>query len=204
MWAECEYVAGNSMNRQIKMVKWMGFCWACKMNWKKPLLKRNPICISIQAKMWTWEWFIWLLFLCFAINLFRRGLKMSRILNYDEEDLKEENPQHSNRQISKTLLGAIWSQHPLDDVLISLWSNSTFITFQMWKTMMMSMAMGNLRMKFLRGLNPCKRCSLIVHGLGPDPGWRFMYEWIEDRVYDASYCINYKVVHLTSTFPVLH
>lgn len=30
-----------------------------------------------------------------------------------------------------------------------------------------------------------KKCSLIFHGSGPEPGCRFMYDRIEDRVSDA-------------------
>lgn len=32
-----------------------------------------------------------------------------------------------------------------------------------------------------------QRCSLIIHGSKPEPGCRFMYDRIEDRVSDASY-----------------
>ncbi|KAL5762334.1 hypothetical protein ACOSP7_018598 [Xanthoceras sorbifolium] len=34
---------------------------------------------------------------------------------------------------------------------------------------------------FLKRVQPRKRCSLIVHGAGPKPGCRFMYDRIEDR-----------------------
>ncbi|KAL5760099.1 hypothetical protein ACOSQ2_018937 [Xanthoceras sorbifolium] len=34
---------------------------------------------------------------------------------------------------------------------------------------------------FLKRVQPRKRCSLIVHGAGPEPGCRFMYDRIEDR-----------------------
>ncbi|KAI9170464.1 hypothetical protein LWI28_028412 [Acer negundo] len=34
---------------------------------------------------------------------------------------------------------------------------------------------------FLKKVQPCKSCSLIVHGAGPEPGYRFMYDRIEDR-----------------------
>ncbi|KAK2636699.1 hypothetical protein Ddye_031491 [Dipteronia dyeriana] len=34
---------------------------------------------------------------------------------------------------------------------------------------------------FLKRVQPRKSCSLIVHGAGPEPGCRFMYDRIEDR-----------------------
>ena len=34
----------------------------------------------------------------------------------------------------------------------------------------------------IRKVQPRERCSLIVHGSGPEPGCRFMYDRIEDRV----------------------
>ena len=39
----------------------------------------------------------------------------------------------------------------------------------------------------IRRVQPSKRCSLLVHGSRPEPGCRFMYDRIEDRVCDASY-----------------
>lgn len=35
---------------------------------------------------------------------------------------------------------------------------------------------------FLRRVQPRKRCSVAVHGTGPKPGCRFMFDRIEDRV----------------------
>lgn len=40
---------------------------------------------------------------------------------------------------------------------------------------------GNLEDEIIRRAQPCKRCSLMVHRLGPEPGCRFMYDKIEDR-----------------------
>lgn len=37
----------------------------------------------------------------------------------------------------------------------------------------------------IRKVQPRKRCSLNVHGSGPEPGCRFMYDRIEDRVCDS-------------------
>lgn len=34
----------------------------------------------------------------------------------------------------------------------------------------------------IKKVQPQKRCSLIVHGSGPEPGCRFMYDRVEDRV----------------------
>jgi DNA polymerase alpha subunit B len=33
-----------------------------------------------------------------------------------------------------------------------------------------------------------KRCSLVIHGSGPKPGCRFMYDRTEDRVCDFYHC----------------
>ncbi|KAH8495457.1 hypothetical protein H0E87_018581 [Populus deltoides] len=40
---------------------------------------------------------------------------------------------------------------------------------------------GNLEDEIIKRAQPCKRCSLMVHRLGPEPGCRFMYDKIEDR-----------------------
>ncbi|CAK7327411.1 unnamed protein product [Dovyalis caffra] len=40
---------------------------------------------------------------------------------------------------------------------------------------------GNLEDEIIKRAQPCKRCSLMVHELGLDPGCRFMYDRIEDR-----------------------
>lgn len=42
----------------------------------------------------------------------------------------------------------------------------------------------------VRKVLPRERCSLVVHGSGPEPGCRFMYDRIEDRVF-AIYCSSY-------------
>lgn len=40
--------------------------------------------------------------------------------------------------------------------------------------------------EFIRRAQPKKRCSLVIHGSKPEPGCKFMYDRIEDRVLDAS------------------
>lgn len=45
----------------------------------------------------------------------------------------------------------------------------------------------NLDDDIIRRIQPRKRCSLVVHGSRPEPGCRFMFDRIEDRVCDYSY-----------------
>ncbi|KAJ6323977.1 hypothetical protein OIU76_011306 [Salix suchowensis] len=40
---------------------------------------------------------------------------------------------------------------------------------------------GNLEDEIIKRAPPCKKCSLMIHRLGPEPGCRFMYDRIEDR-----------------------
>jgi DNA polymerase alpha subunit B len=43
----------------------------------------------------------------------------------------------------------------------------------------------------IKKVHPRKRCSLIVHGSGPEPGCRFMYDRIEDRVCKSYYSMGH-------------
>lgn len=62
--------AGNWMDPRLIMLKWMVSCCICKMSRKKRSLKRNPVCISTQVKMWTCEQFVQLFYLvCLLICL---------------------------------------------------------------------------------------------------------------------------------------
>lgn len=40
----------------------------------------------------------------------------------------------------------------------------------------------------IKRVQPNKKCSLVVHGSGPESGCLFMYDRIEDRVPDSSVC----------------
>lgn len=42
----------------------------------------------------------------------------------------------------------------------------------------------------IRRVQPLKSCSLVVHRSGLEPGCRFMYDRIEDRVFDSYYSMN--------------
>jgi DNA polymerase alpha subunit B len=42
----------------------------------------------------------------------------------------------------------------------------------------------------IKRVQPRMRCSLIVHGSGPEPGCRFMYDRIEDRVCKSYYSMG--------------
>lgn len=146
---------------------------------------------------------------------------LSRILNYDEEDMKEEVPgtptdkslklnSDSFNSTPKSYGNGYSSGKP--SKLVTPFGRRTdkFVV----KFNINSLPVvdnndgehdhGNLEDEIIRRAQPCKRCSLMVHRLGPEPGCRFMYDKIEDRVYDASYCINYKVVLCTSNFSVFH
>ena len=49
----------------------------------------------------------------------------------------------------------------------------------------------NLEDDIIKRIQPHKICSLVVNRSGPEPGCRFMYDRIEDRVSDSYYSINY-------------
>lgn len=46
---------------------------------------------------------------------------------------------------------------------------------------------GNTEDDIIKRVKTGKKCSLIVHESGPEPGCRFMYDRIEDRVSDVLY-----------------